>query len=186
MSQQSEKVKRWRENTKTKIVAALGGKCIICGYSRSADALDLHHVNKEEKGFRLGSVTSRPKRWELIVKECKKCVLLCANCHREFHAGIITLTPTERDRFDESRIPPELFPRRTPMDNCPVCGGPKPIYSMTCSRTCAGKRARRVDWDSINLKNLVQTIGSWTLIGDQLGISANAVRKRAKVLGLIQ
>jgi hypothetical protein len=33
---------------------------------------------------------------ELMLKEASKCVVLCANCHRELHAGIITLDKVEQ------------------------------------------------------------------------------------------
>jgi 5-methylcytosine-specific restriction endonuclease McrA len=59
----------------------LGGKCAECG-NQDQDKLQFHHVNK-------GARTSVPKlfhgSWENIKKELKKCVLLCEECHVEFH-----------------------------------------------------------------------------------------------------
>ena len=55
--------------------------CTSCGYKKSAAALDLHHVNGDkEKRF---SVTMFGTKW--FYKEAAKCVVLCANCHREKH-----------------------------------------------------------------------------------------------------
>ncbi len=67
-----------------------GGKCVICGYSKCASALDFHHRNPKQKDFGL-SVRGLTRSWELIKKEIDKCVLVCANCHRELHAGITQL-----------------------------------------------------------------------------------------------
>jgi len=66
-----------------------GGKCIICGYNRCVGALDLHHVNGKRKF--LISTDAYRHSWKEITEELDKCVLLCSNCHREFHNGIISL-----------------------------------------------------------------------------------------------
>lgn len=67
-----------------------GGKCMICGYNRCPDALDFHHTDprKKEFGLAVGGLT---RSWDKIKKEIDKCVLICANCHREVHAGISQL-----------------------------------------------------------------------------------------------
>lgn len=67
-----------------------GGKCMLCGYDRCIWALDLHHIDADTKTFSL-SVTGLTRSWEKIKKEADKCVLLCANCHREVHAGFVQL-----------------------------------------------------------------------------------------------
>jgi len=46
--------------------------------------LEFHHINKDEKDFAIGS--GNTKSWSDIKKELDKCVLLCANCHREVHS----------------------------------------------------------------------------------------------------
>lgn len=63
---------------------------MICGYCRCQNALDFHHRNPEVKSFGL-SVRGLTRSWEKIKKEIDKCVLICANCHREVHAGITQL-----------------------------------------------------------------------------------------------
>jgi 5-methylcytosine-specific restriction endonuclease McrA len=85
----SEKVKRWRKNTKRRIIAAMGGSCRHCGYDKCDEALECHHIDPTEKEFGFGAMRANPKSWERIVVELRKCVLLCANCHREVHAGLI-------------------------------------------------------------------------------------------------
>lgn len=64
------------------MVAYKGGCCSACGYKKSLAAMDFHHLNPAEKDFEIGGLSSN---WEKIAKELDKCVLLCANCHRELH-----------------------------------------------------------------------------------------------------
>jgi len=68
-----------------------GGKCSICGYNKCVWALDLHHRDNSIKEFGL-SVRGLTRSWEKIKLEADKCVLVCANCHREIHAGIAQLS----------------------------------------------------------------------------------------------
>ncbi len=64
-----------------------GGKCMICGYDRCLEALDFHHIDPKKKGFGV-SEKGITRSWEKIKEEIDKCVLICANCHREIHVGI--------------------------------------------------------------------------------------------------
>lgn len=62
--------------------------CQICKSRLPAVALDLHHIgNKENTVSNLvKSGCVEKARAELI-----KCVVVCANCHRLLHAGLVTL-----------------------------------------------------------------------------------------------
>jgi len=74
-----------RRVLKQKYVDLKGGKCSICGYNKSIKALDFHHLDPNIKEFevsRLRGVTNK-----LIHQELEKCVLVCANCHREIHGS---------------------------------------------------------------------------------------------------
>jgi len=78
-----ERKMRRRRRLKEEIINMLGTKCKICGYSKCNDAFDFHHEkgNKEDHINTFLKSGSRQK----ILKEAKKCILLCANCHRELH-----------------------------------------------------------------------------------------------------
>lgn len=69
-------------------VAYKGNECQCCGYDRYIGALEFHHVDPEQKDFGIAS-KGYTHSWEKVKKEIEKCVLVCANCHREIHAGII-------------------------------------------------------------------------------------------------
>ena len=67
-----------------------GGCCTICGYSKFYGALEFHHKNPNEKDF--GISNSRHRTFDDKIKaELDKCVLLCSNCHREVHGGILSI-----------------------------------------------------------------------------------------------
>lgn len=68
----------------------LGGKCQVCGYKTCPEALEFHHIDEAQKGFAIGQ-KGYTRSWQRVREEIEKCYLLCANCHREVHAGILQL-----------------------------------------------------------------------------------------------
>lgn len=60
-------------------------KCQKCGYDKCPDALEFHHTNPEEKDYTISQALRLHKSEEEIQNEMKKCVILCSNCHKEFH-----------------------------------------------------------------------------------------------------
>lgn len=57
--------------------------CDICGYNKNATALEWHHPN-DDKEYNPSSLLAEGKI-EKYRNEIEKCLLLCANCHRELH-----------------------------------------------------------------------------------------------------
>lgn len=78
---------RLEENTK-KLFELLGNHCIDCGMEATLDnfvAFDLHHLDPDTKKFEVNAKRLR-LIWDLDIRdEIKKCVLLCACCHRLRH-----------------------------------------------------------------------------------------------------
>lgn len=176
----SENVKRWRKNFKQKVVKAMGGRCCVCGYNRYIGNLTLHHIDPSQKERSISDFLSRPRKWEIVVDELKKCTMVCLNCHNELHAGITKL-PENPPMFDSnSNIDEEM---RSEMDVCPVCGKPKSKQLITCSRSCAAKKKMVIAWDKIDLPKLLQT-KAIVRIAEELGCSDMAVRKRMKKMGI--
>lgn len=77
-----------RRYRKRLLVELLGGCCQICGYSRDCpSAFHFHHRDPASKKFDVGS-RGLLRRWEELIAEVKKCVLLCSRCHAEIHEGL--------------------------------------------------------------------------------------------------
>lgn len=77
---------RLSENREYVAQYKLGRSCISCNELTSV-CLDFHHVDPSSKLF--GIAHSGCRTIEQLQKEIDKCVLLCANCHRKLHAGLI-------------------------------------------------------------------------------------------------
>ena len=78
----SENALLQKQKNKLEAVEYKGGKCEICGYNKNIAALEFHHLDPSQKDFTI-SDTSRNK--EKLKIELDKCILVCANCHRELH-----------------------------------------------------------------------------------------------------
>ena len=73
-----------RKKLKLLAVEYLGGKCSTCGYNKCIEALDFHHRDSSVKEFGIAA-KGNTRSWESVKQELNKCILLCANCHREHH-----------------------------------------------------------------------------------------------------
>lgn len=79
-----EYVTNKRIRLKEKAVQYKGGKCQYCGYDKYIGALEFHHLDPSQKDFTFGN-KGYIRSWEKMKIELDKCILLCANCHREEH-----------------------------------------------------------------------------------------------------
>ena len=81
-------VSKRRKKIRKMAVKYKGGKCIFCGYSKYVGALDFHHAENDGTNFGI-SAKGYTRSWERVRRELDKCIIVCANCHRELHAGIL-------------------------------------------------------------------------------------------------
>ena len=65
----------------------MGASCLGCGRDGALVLFEFHHRNAAEKKFGI-SEDGILRSWHKVVAELAKCVMLCANCHREVHAGV--------------------------------------------------------------------------------------------------
>ena len=82
----AKKMSQRASATRRKNVAILkeeaGNCCSKCGYNKCIAALEFHHLDPNAKeGGIIGSTASLARQRE----EASKCILVCANCHREIH-----------------------------------------------------------------------------------------------------
>lgn len=73
--------KRHRRN-KLRAIEYKGGKCTKCGYKKCPGAMDFHHPNKDKDP---NWMNMKSWKFEKVIPELDKCVLLCRNCHAEEH-----------------------------------------------------------------------------------------------------
>lgn len=74
---------KWSDELKT--------QCSICGYNKCKEALEWHHVGND-KDFNISRFVNSnypsDKNKQRVIDELSKCILVCANCHRELHKMI--------------------------------------------------------------------------------------------------
>jgi len=59
-------------------------KCERCGFNHPA-TLEFHHKDPKKKEFTIGTELYNGKSINELKKEMKKCIVLCANCHKIEH-----------------------------------------------------------------------------------------------------
>lgn len=69
-------------------------KCCNCEENDVA-CLEFHHSDPETKENNVVRMVSRSVK--SVIKELKKCVVVCANCHRRIHAYDIKTDPNTED-----------------------------------------------------------------------------------------
>jgi hypothetical protein len=83
------RLKKVRDDRKMEYIELLNGRCRDCGIKPGdlwpVDIFDFHHLDSESKDIEIGPMLKK-KNQERVLLELKKCVLLCANCHRRRHA----------------------------------------------------------------------------------------------------
>lgn len=70
---------------KIRSVKSKGGKCKKCGYAKNLSALEFHHIDPSTKNFQIDLRVFSNLSDEALEEEIAKCILVCANCHREIH-----------------------------------------------------------------------------------------------------
>lgn len=176
-------VQKSRTRRKEDMVYVMGDECQICGYHRSIHALEFHHINPQEKDFSFNKAES--VAWNYIEPELKKCILLCANCHREVHDN--TYTGELKSSFHAERaleVAQRINDLKThKLKYCPTCGKIITNKAELCEE-CSALQRRKVERPSREeLKALIRSTPFLT-IGKQFGVTDNAVRKWCDAYGL--
>lgn len=83
-------------NTRAKFIGELkemlGNKCAHCG---ATDNLQFHHTDPSKKKFTIAKPTGHTKAE--IIKEAKKCILLCRDCHIKEHKRLGNTISVEQE-----------------------------------------------------------------------------------------
>lgn len=80
-----ERGRKLARESKRKAVQYMGNKCHDCGESYPDYIYDFHHLSGDTKVDNPSAILK--KEWSVAKEELDKCVMVCANCHRERHYG---------------------------------------------------------------------------------------------------
>lgn len=181
-----------RRAAKHQGVLLLGGKCEKCGEQRE-HILAFHHIDSESKDSTPAKLIANSK-FDEFFKEIEKCILLCNNCHGDFHYREskegITLeeylgkpipTYEKKDiKRSYNYVDHKNDTSSIKDSKCSNCG--KPIYSNgktgLCPE-CAAKERRVVERPTKEeLENiLIENQGNFTKVGKIFNVTDNSIRK---------
>lgn len=99
-------INEWKRNRyksrRQLMIEKLGGKCKKCG---SVDNLEFDHIDPEKKEYGIEELLRG--NIKKLLKEIKKCQLLCNECHKDKHSVAVgthgTLSSYRHCRCDECR-----------------------------------------------------------------------------------
>lgn len=190
----SKNVSDFRRRRKANLIKAMGGKCCLCGYDKVQDALDFHHIDPSTKEYGIAE-KGTCHNLDKDIAEIRKCVLVCANCHREIHANLYSIEELKNSQYIDEQFINELKENKGFTENhvrkgkvvyCSKCG--KEIsgdgYTGLCPE-CYGLEQRIVKTrpSRLELKEMIRTT-PFTKIGEKYGITDNAIRKWCKAENL--
>ena len=186
-SKNSEYVCNHVRKRKKDLISIFSSRCCICGFSEFQEALEFHHVNPESKSFSLTNSNATTKSLEKQLEEAKKCVLVCANCHRGIHAGYLKI-PEDKEIFFNEKRAQELLEEKNLIKHgkkhfCERCGkeiSKEAKHCVECSRLIS----RKVDRPSREeLKEMIRS-KPFTQIAQNYSVSDNTIKKWCVFYGL--
>ena len=158
-------------------------KCCLCNFSEVQEALEFHHVNPEEKSFAICGSNNTTKALQAQLLEMRKCILVCANCHRGIHYGIYKVPDNWKDFYDEEIANTLLKNLEKKKTYCKNCGKEITNGAKYC-KECAVLVSQIVERPSRKiLKNEIRN-SSFVSLGKKYGVTDNAVRKWCAIYNL--
>jgi hypothetical protein len=171
---------------KLEIIKIKGGKCEKCGYNKNISALELHHLDPSIKEFQLDSRHLSNTTFEKIIAEAEKCILVCANCHREIHHKEL-----DSDNVDNLLAEVTSKHRTEPIKKrvvkCKYCNNEFDYVKgkKYCSKECREKDKGLDKYPTIEeINNRYSELHSWEKVAKSFGLTRkviNLIRKKHNI-----
>lgn len=181
----SQAVNDYRRRRKENLIKVCGSKCNICGYNKTNSALEFHHIDASQKKYGIASKgTCHDLESDLL--EVSKCILVCANCHREIHDGQYTQQELKEKQSFNIQIANKLRKNKEKkIYYCVDCGKEiEPNVNGYCMNCFLKHRWQDKGYpEREELKEMIRTM-PFTQIATKYGVSDNAIRKWCKKFNL--
>ena len=178
----SQNVIAFRQRRKINLIKVAGDKCCLCNYNHCIGALEFHHIDPSQKSYGLAA-NGNCHDLEKDLAEIKKCILVCANCHREIHEGYYTQEELWLKQIYNEEIANELRQKKEAISTktrffCKQCGNEIAHNITGLCKVCILEARRVVKQrpSRAELKKLIRMY-PFTEIGRMYNISDNAIRK---------
>jgi len=165
---------------KLELIKEKGGKCKICGYDKNIAALEFHHIDPSKKSFQLDSRHLSNTTTEKLIEEANKCILVCANCHRELHNKQFEKTELQNtlDNITSRHI--SLKENKNKTGTCKYCGKEFPYVKgkIYCSAEC-----RELDKHYPSYEEIIsdyKKLKSWEKVAQKYNISRKVIQRIRK------
>lgn len=178
-----------RSNIRQKVAeikARIG--CQVCGESEPC-CLDFHHLR--DKQYTIGHMLAQRFGSRQVLLEMSKCALVCANCHRKLHAGIIDGPKETIEKLIESDLDVvnKIIAGLPLIEQvCKYCKGQfkHKLKRTYCSHKCLKKGRKKVPRPhKAKLEREIKK-HSWVALGRKYGVTDNAIRKWARDYKIIR
>ena len=162
-----------------------GGKCEICGYDKNISALEFHHIDPSNKNFQLDSRHFSNNTIDNLQNEINKCILLCANCHREIHNPSLKLEEIDNIIDD---IKKTSFTNKKEKKKCLICGkiiknaNGKIYCSNECREIAKHRKLEVKNYPTLSeINEQYKILGSWKKVAEYYHLTRKiiqGIRKR--------
>ena len=168
---------------KLEIIESKGGKCERCGYDENIAALEFHHLDPSKKSFQMDSRHLSNTTIEKLLEEADKCILVCANCHREIHNGHLNKSniPNLLNEMTSKHIKLTHIYKSHKMNICKRCGKEFPWVDgkIYCSDECREKDKNYPSYEEITNKH--NELHSWEKVAEYYGVTRKILSRIRRI-----
>lgn len=175
---------------KYEIFMERGEKCERCGYHKNLGALEFHHLEPSQKDFQIDLRHFANTNLNTLKEELDKCILVCANCHRELHYPDLEISQIpdkikqQEEKLQVNRL---SFSNQKEKKVCVVCGKPLKTGKLYCSRTCAIKDRTGIEkYPEIDeILEQYKILHSWDKVAEYFGTTRKIIQGIRDKAGLL-
>ena len=168
---------------KLELIRLKGGKCEICGYDKNIAALEFHHLDPNVKSFQLDSRHLSNTTRDKIIEELDKCILVCANCHRELHNPHFNGENIENLLAEMKSKHASVFSKPKRKLTCKHCGREFDYVTgkLYCSKKCRDADINKKYPSYEEIIEKYNELRSWEKVAEHFSISKKIIQRLRKL-----